>query len=180
MFCFSGLTADQVDLLVSEFHIYLTRNGRMRYIYFWKIKIFVVCTNSFYFNFFYKKCHKLFLPVLTHHHWQHGGCNYKQCELLGKCNTWSYKIYLRSLKCLLTGVFNITFVPFILRCLKSYPLHMSLLWLFRNIRGKPMNTYIRCYQLLLKLWFRFTNDEIASSLFHLHCCRQGFYWDHIT
>lgn len=29
MFCFSGLTADQVDRLVREFHIYLTRDGRM-------------------------------------------------------------------------------------------------------------------------------------------------------
>ncbi|XP_030927477.1 aspartate aminotransferase, mitochondrial-like isoform X2 [Quercus lobata] len=29
MFCFSGLSADQVDRLVREFHIYLTRDGRM-------------------------------------------------------------------------------------------------------------------------------------------------------
>lgn len=29
MFCFSGLTPQQVDRLASEFHIYLTRNGRI-------------------------------------------------------------------------------------------------------------------------------------------------------
>lgn len=30
MFCYSGLTPEQVDRLTSEFHIYLTRNGRIR------------------------------------------------------------------------------------------------------------------------------------------------------
>ncbi|XP_062168184.1 aspartate aminotransferase, mitochondrial-like isoform X2 [Alnus glutinosa] len=30
MFCFSGLTPDQVDRLVREFHIYMTRDGRIR------------------------------------------------------------------------------------------------------------------------------------------------------
>lgn len=29
MFCFSGLSAEQVDRLASEFHIYMTRNGRI-------------------------------------------------------------------------------------------------------------------------------------------------------
>ncbi|KAF7139920.1 hypothetical protein RHSIM_Rhsim06G0130100 [Rhododendron simsii] len=29
MFCFSGMTPEQVDRLTSEFHIYLTRNGRI-------------------------------------------------------------------------------------------------------------------------------------------------------
>eukprot|EP01119_Soliformovum_irregulare_P010006 TRINITY_DN2422_c0_g1_i1.p1 TRINITY_DN2422_c0_g1~~TRINITY_DN2422_c0_g1_i1.p1 ORF type:complete len:448 (-),score=138.35 TRINITY_DN2422_c0_g1_i1:166-1461(-) len=29
MFCYTGLTPDQVDRLASEFHIYLTRNGRI-------------------------------------------------------------------------------------------------------------------------------------------------------
>eukprot|EP01133_Synstelium_polycarpum_P001140 gene1140-1302_t len=29
MFCFTGLTGEQVDRLASEFHIYLTRNGRI-------------------------------------------------------------------------------------------------------------------------------------------------------
>lgn len=29
MFCFSGLTPEQVDRLTNEFHIYLTRNGRI-------------------------------------------------------------------------------------------------------------------------------------------------------
>eukprot|EP00897_Mesotaenium_endlicherianum_P010284 jgi/Mesen1/9284/ME000060S08717 len=29
MFCFSGLTPEQVDRLTSEFHIYMTRNGRI-------------------------------------------------------------------------------------------------------------------------------------------------------
>ncbi|GAV74678.1 LOW QUALITY PROTEIN: Aminotran_1_2 domain-containing protein [Cephalotus follicularis] len=29
LFCFSGLTADQVDRLATEFHIYMTRDGRM-------------------------------------------------------------------------------------------------------------------------------------------------------
>jgi aspartate aminotransferase len=29
MFCFSGLTAEQVDRLASEYHIYMTRNGRI-------------------------------------------------------------------------------------------------------------------------------------------------------
>lgn len=29
MFCYSGLTGEQVDRLTSEFHIYLTRNGRI-------------------------------------------------------------------------------------------------------------------------------------------------------
>jgi hypothetical protein len=31
MFCFSGLNPEQVDRLTNEFHIYLTRNGRIRY-----------------------------------------------------------------------------------------------------------------------------------------------------
>ena len=30
MFCYSGLTPEQVDRLTNEFHIYLTRNGRIR------------------------------------------------------------------------------------------------------------------------------------------------------
>lgn len=30
MFCFSGLTPDQVDQLAREFHIYMTRDGRIR------------------------------------------------------------------------------------------------------------------------------------------------------
>lgn len=30
MFCFSGLTPEQCDKLISEHHIYLTRNGRIR------------------------------------------------------------------------------------------------------------------------------------------------------
>ncbi|KAL2937445.1 Aspartate aminotransferase mitochondrial [Bienertia sinuspersici] len=29
MFCYSGLTPEQVDRLTSEFNIYMTRNGRM-------------------------------------------------------------------------------------------------------------------------------------------------------
>jgi aspartate aminotransferase len=29
MFCYSGLTGEQVDRLTNEFHIYLTRNGRI-------------------------------------------------------------------------------------------------------------------------------------------------------
>ncbi len=29
MFCYTGLTPEQVDRLASEFHIYLTRNGRI-------------------------------------------------------------------------------------------------------------------------------------------------------
>jgi len=29
MFCYSGLTGEQVDRLTAEFHIYLTRNGRI-------------------------------------------------------------------------------------------------------------------------------------------------------
>jgi aspartate aminotransferase len=29
MFCFSGLNPEQVDRLTSQFHIYLTRNGRI-------------------------------------------------------------------------------------------------------------------------------------------------------
>jgi len=29
MFCYSGLTPQQVDRLAEEFHIYLTRNGRI-------------------------------------------------------------------------------------------------------------------------------------------------------
>jgi len=29
MFCYSGLTAEQVDRLASEYHIYMTRNGRI-------------------------------------------------------------------------------------------------------------------------------------------------------
>jgi aspartate aminotransferase len=29
MFCFSGMTPEQVDRLSNEFHIYLTRNGRI-------------------------------------------------------------------------------------------------------------------------------------------------------
>ncbi|XVE83555.1 hypothetical protein DITRI_Ditri16bG0096600 [Diplodiscus trichospermus] len=29
MFCYSGLTPEQVDRLTSEFHIYMTRNGRI-------------------------------------------------------------------------------------------------------------------------------------------------------
>ena len=53
MFCFSGLTVEQVDRLVREFHIYLTRDGRMRYIYFCKIKICFVFTYSFYVQFCY-------------------------------------------------------------------------------------------------------------------------------
>ena len=34
MFCYSGLTPEQVDRLTSEYHIYMTRNGRIRYYYF--------------------------------------------------------------------------------------------------------------------------------------------------
>lgn len=30
MFCFSGLTPEQVDRLTNEYHIYMTRNGRIR------------------------------------------------------------------------------------------------------------------------------------------------------
>lgn len=30
MFCYSGLTPEQVDRLTNEFHIYMTRNGRIR------------------------------------------------------------------------------------------------------------------------------------------------------
>lgn len=29
MFCYSGLTPEQVDRLTNEFHIYMTRNGRI-------------------------------------------------------------------------------------------------------------------------------------------------------
>lgn len=29
MFCFSGLTPEQVDKLTKDFHIYMTRNGRI-------------------------------------------------------------------------------------------------------------------------------------------------------
>eukprot|EP00475_Leptophrys_vorax_P010353 TRINITY_DN16964_c0_g1_i1.p1 TRINITY_DN16964_c0_g1~~TRINITY_DN16964_c0_g1_i1.p1 ORF type:complete len:151 (-),score=2.69 TRINITY_DN16964_c0_g1_i1:118-570(-) len=29
MFCFSGLTTSQCDKLISDFHVYLTRNGRL-------------------------------------------------------------------------------------------------------------------------------------------------------
>lgn len=29
MFCYSGLSPEQVDRLTNEFHIYLTRNGRI-------------------------------------------------------------------------------------------------------------------------------------------------------
>jgi aspartate aminotransferase len=29
MFCYSGLTPDQVDKLAAEHHVYLTRNGRI-------------------------------------------------------------------------------------------------------------------------------------------------------
>jgi len=29
MFCFSGLTPEQVDLMASKHHIYMTRNGRI-------------------------------------------------------------------------------------------------------------------------------------------------------
>ncbi|RYR21339.1 hypothetical protein Ahy_B03g066626 isoform B [Arachis hypogaea] len=29
MFCYSGLTPEQVDRMTSEFHIYMTRNGRI-------------------------------------------------------------------------------------------------------------------------------------------------------
>jgi len=29
MFCFSGLTPEQVDKLRSEYHIYMTKNGRI-------------------------------------------------------------------------------------------------------------------------------------------------------
>ena len=29
MFCYSGLTPQQVDLLASDYHIYMTRNGRI-------------------------------------------------------------------------------------------------------------------------------------------------------
>jgi len=29
MFCYSGMTPEQVDRLTSEFHIYMTRNGRI-------------------------------------------------------------------------------------------------------------------------------------------------------
>lgn len=31
MFCYSGLTPEQVDRLTNEYHIYMTRNGRIRY-----------------------------------------------------------------------------------------------------------------------------------------------------
>ena len=31
MFCYSGMTPEQVDRLTNEFHIYMTRNGRIRY-----------------------------------------------------------------------------------------------------------------------------------------------------
>ena len=30
MFCYSGMTPEQVDRLTNEFHIYMTRNGRIR------------------------------------------------------------------------------------------------------------------------------------------------------
>lgn len=30
MFCYSGMTAEQVDRLTKEYHIYMTRNGRIR------------------------------------------------------------------------------------------------------------------------------------------------------
>jgi aspartate aminotransferase, mitochondrial len=30
MFCYSGMTPEQVDRLTQEFHIYMTRNGRIR------------------------------------------------------------------------------------------------------------------------------------------------------
>lgn len=29
MFCYSGMTPEQVDRLANEFHIYMTRNGRI-------------------------------------------------------------------------------------------------------------------------------------------------------
>jgi aspartate aminotransferase len=29
MFCFSGLTPEQVDKLTSDWHIYMTKNGRI-------------------------------------------------------------------------------------------------------------------------------------------------------
>ena len=32
MFCYSGMTPEQVDRLTSEYHIYMTRNGRIRYL----------------------------------------------------------------------------------------------------------------------------------------------------
>lgn len=31
MFCYSGMTPEQVDRLTKEYHIYMTRNGRIRY-----------------------------------------------------------------------------------------------------------------------------------------------------
>jgi aspartate aminotransferase len=31
MFCYSGMTPEQVDRLTKEFHIYMTRNGRIRF-----------------------------------------------------------------------------------------------------------------------------------------------------
>jgi aspartate/tyrosine/aromatic aminotransferase len=31
MFCYSGMTPEQVDRLTNEYHIYMTRNGRIRY-----------------------------------------------------------------------------------------------------------------------------------------------------
>lgn len=54
MFCFSGLTADQVDRLVREFHIYLTRDGRMRYIYFEKLRFLLFVLIPFILKFFIK------------------------------------------------------------------------------------------------------------------------------
>lgn len=36
MFCYSGLAPEQVDRLTNEFHIYMTRNGRIRQAFFKK------------------------------------------------------------------------------------------------------------------------------------------------
>ena len=33
MFCFTGLTPEQCDRLMKEHHIYLTRNGRIRWVW---------------------------------------------------------------------------------------------------------------------------------------------------
>jgi hypothetical protein len=71
MFCFSGLTPDQVDRLVREFHIYMTRDGRIRYTCFSKmikfifyILIYILFTFSILDGYIWY-WHKLFQPVIV-------------------------------------------------------------------------------------------------------------------
>lgn len=90
MFCYSGMTPEQVDRLTKEYHIYMTRNGRIRYNHsFTNFCLMLRCS-----------CTELYLIIFSTMlcvlYVQYGRSYYWKCWLLGKCYSWGHQISLMS------------------------------------------------------------------------------------